>query len=60
MAYECEVDECNRYSDVDVYFNDGTSEARCSEHAWAISDNEDVIQCVPQHGSDKVNQPIKE
>lgn len=52
---QCNREDCNCYSDVDVYYKDGSSEALCSNHAWE-ADN--VEQGIPQHGSDVVNVPI--
>jgi hypothetical protein len=55
----CERDR-KHYSDVDVYYDDGTSESLCSSHAWEAtkSTTKKVVQGVPQHGSDNVNQPV--
>lgn len=52
----CDFDECTNYSDVDVYYDDGTSSDRCSKHA--MSGDKSVVQVVPQHGSDEVNRPM--
>lgn len=62
MASRCNVDGCNCYSDVDVYFRDGTSTMMCSKHAgdaWLLV-GEVIDQVVPQHGCDNVNVPIYE
>lgn len=53
----CDVPDCNRYSDIDVYFFDGTDASMCAEHAWLA---ENVEQGIPQHGSDEVNIEMTE
>ena len=49
----CQRERCKNYSDVDVYFADGTSESVCAKHSFDrdIGDNR-VVQFVPQHGGD--------
>lgn len=46
---------CDHYSDVDVYYTDGRYEPLCSHHA---NEMRDVVQFVPQHGSDNVCLPM--
>lgn len=56
MAYCCVVD-CNNYSDLDVYYVNGSSKEMCSNHAGELAfDNPEVMQVVPQHGG-PMNQP---
>ncbi len=57
----CERDG-KHYSDVDVYYEDGSYASLCSNHAWEATKDESkkVIQGIPQHGSDNVNIPVKE
>lgn len=54
--YDCEKEGCNRFSDVDVYYENGSVKSMCAEHAW---DEKNTIQLVPQHGSDNINREKK-
>ncbi len=56
---KCEIKECRNYSDVDVYFDDGTSESLCSNHAALNWDSPKVDQVVPQHGGE-CNLPYRD
>lgn len=58
--HPCQYEGCTRWSDVDAYFDDGTSMDLCSGHAGNHWDDKKLIQVIPQHGSDRVNIEMTE
>ena len=48
----CDKEGCTRYSDIDLYYEDGSTKEMCADHAWR---EPNVKAGIPQHGSDNVN-----
>lgn len=52
MYKSCQWVGCENYSDIDAYFDDGSSESLCSDHAHEERPFKRLVQAVPQHGGD--------